>query len=755
MEFSKESLRIFFAAEAKGAIVLPDFQRDFVWNIEKQKKLLCSLIVGLPIGSVLILKGSKEDFPSRRLGFASSSEPVEQCRFLLDGQQRLSCIKSVFDDLCLSTDKSWKETWDQLYAPLRYRWYLKINPSSNEDDIFGYKKLRFDQQSLSQYEPEQVQDYIFTYRILVKDENEKSYHPAYIPKDENDNLIEDKNQKALALSKDFASKKFVPLYEIYAKGSESTSIHRRVLKWISNDRRDQLLASIKDETIDANELLGHINPDITNDSDELELDDALRDLATQWATDMNAALNSLLDVELLETILPTNEIARAAAIFETINESGTPLNNFDLIVAKTAKAGTSSLVDKLKEWISQEFKIPASLSGDSASNLINWISESMRVLKDNSIDKVFKEELLNILSIICYSSEPDHDIDKITVEYIKRKKILNLKPDQITDNIQIATFSLIKSLSFLQFKCGVIFMDDLHYKLMLLPIAYCFYQSNLNYLSKRSQEEQSGDASLEEGNSLDLQNTQESMELYCEKDLLLLKKIEYWYWISLFSGRYRDRQNEQCIEDLKKLYKWCFIQDYANPFKADENNILSKDDYATKALLLHQEENLPSSAIKTTILQFVLSASPKDFLLKAIDYGTSHPLRLRAWEIAQDQDRALETHHIIPLSTATKIEESTKKLRNDKKHIFNSPLNLTDISKDANRKIRDLSPKKYFEKLTSVSLDDHIIPKSMESELKKAPEDFDKDFYTNILEKRFDELKKEVEIKLEKLLEVE
>lgn len=132
------------------------------------------MIVGLPIGSVLILKGSKDDFPSRKLGFAISSEPVEECRFLLDGQQRLSCIKSVFDDLCLSSKKSWKETWKQLYAPLKHRWYLKINTSSNEDDIFGYKCLRFDKNSLYQYEPDQIQDYIFTYKILVKDAEEKN-----------------------------------------------------------------------------------------------------------------------------------------------------------------------------------------------------------------------------------------------------------------------------------------------------------------------------------------------------------------------------------------------------------------------------------------------------------------------------------------------------------------------------------------------------------------------------------------------------
>ncbi|MBD2653171.1 DUF262 domain-containing protein [Synechocystis sp. FACHB-383] len=740
MEFSKETLRNFFKEEARGAIVLPDFQRDFVWSIEKQKKLLSSLIVGLPIGSVLILKGRKDDFPSRKLGFAISSEPVEECRFLLDGQQRLSCIKSVFDDLCLSGKDSWKDTWNQLYRPLRCRWFLRIHIASSEDDIFGFESLRFNKESLSQYEPEQLQDYIFIYQILVKDAEEKNYHPAYVPKDNDNNLIEDDNQKALALSKQFAAKKLVPLYEIYKKGSDSTSIHKRVLKQIANEQREHLLAKIKDNKINANTLLGHIEPGINNDSSESDLDDALRDLAAQWSTDINAALESLLEIELLETILPTDEIARAAAIFETINESGTPLNNFDLIVAKTARAGTRSLVDTLKDWLSQEFKIPESLSGNSTSTLIDWKPELIKVLKDNSLDKVFQEELLNILSIVSFSLSKDFNIDKISVDYIKKKKILNLKPDQIMANIYIAVSSLVKALSFVQFRCGITFIGDLHYKLMLLPIAYCFFQSDLKSLKEEEQ----------------LDNTQVSLELSFNYDDTLLNKIEYWYWLSLFSGRYRDRQNEQCIEDLKKLYKWCFIEDYENPFKADEPNVLNKDDYATKALLLHQqEENLPSTAIKTAILQFILSKNPKDFLLKLIDYGDLSSQRLSSWEIAKDEDKSLETHHIIPLSKATKIEESTKTLRKDKKHILNSPLNLTYISKVANRKISDLSPKLYLEKLTSISLDDHIIPTSMESKLKQAPNSFNNDFYSEVLESRFDELSRNVKSKLEKLLEVE
>jgi uncharacterized protein with ParB-like and HNH nuclease domain len=42
-------------------LLLPNFQRDFVWDRkEKQKDLLASFVFNIPIGSLLILNGEKE-----------------------------------------------------------------------------------------------------------------------------------------------------------------------------------------------------------------------------------------------------------------------------------------------------------------------------------------------------------------------------------------------------------------------------------------------------------------------------------------------------------------------------------------------------------------------------------------------------------------------------------------------------------------------------------------------------------------------
>ena len=84
-------------------------------------------------------------------------------------------------------------------------------------------------------------------------------------------------------------------------------------------------------------------------------------------------------------------------------------------------------------------------------------------------------------------------------------------------------------------------------------------------------------------------------------------------------------------------------------------------------------------------------------------------------------------------------------LRNDKKHILNSPLNLTYISDIANKKISTQAPDHYLKQLYSGAITDHCIPaKPNNSALKSEQEKFLKARYALIkeaLEKHIEELK--------------
>jgi len=726
MEYSNETLRAIFESDSNGKLVLPNFQRDFVWTREKQSKLLASVLVGLPIGSVLIVEGSKDDFSSRRLGFTNSTEPKEECRFLLDGQQRLSCLKSIFDDLFPSD--SWKSKWDTLYGLLRNRWFLKIEPPNEGlDDIWGWEKLKFIDE-LHKYDPDQVQDFLVFHRILVKGETDPNawHHPAHKVSNSSGEEVTIYAQRRELLTQKFTAEGVIPLFEIYSN-TTSDSLHNKTLRKIASKRREMLKAKVKDGEFSLEDILGHINPNVASVTDSTELETLWFELASTWASEVRSALEKLLEQKVIETILPYNEIERAASIFETINEGGTPLSNFDLIVAKTAIIGveSSSLSQTFKNSINEEIQIPDSI----CTSLQSWKLDYMQAIKENSISRVVTDQFLNLVSILSYETELPKKINDIKIEHIKQAKILRLKREKISSNLNRAIKSLIKAFAFLQYRCGIVYINDLSYKLMILPIAYLF--------------------SLEEPIATE---TTESISIASVwNDKKRIDKIEYWYWSSLFSGRYKEKQNERCIEDIKSLYSWV-ISDSENPFEAFSNNVFDKNEYSDEAvLLLNNEDFLPPAAIKNGILQYVLSKEPKDFLF-SVNSNTNSISKLKAWKIAQNNEK-IEEHHIIPLGSVTTIGEDSTTIRNNSRHLLNSPLNLTYISKEANRKITDLDAESYLTFLTDATVTGHEISPNMIDLLKKRPPKYEDVFYKQIFQDRFNTIKRSLKTELESLID--
>lgn len=78
----------------KGDILLPKFQRDFVWSRPQIVKLWDSIARGYPIGSILLWQSRQElrsenQFADLEISLPKPDYPVN---YLLDGQQRLSSI---------------------------------------------------------------------------------------------------------------------------------------------------------------------------------------------------------------------------------------------------------------------------------------------------------------------------------------------------------------------------------------------------------------------------------------------------------------------------------------------------------------------------------------------------------------------------------------------------------------------------------------------------------------------------------------
>jgi len=78
-----------------NAIVLPEFQREFVWKKDQSKELMNSLYQGYPIGSLLVWETEN---PPEIKNDAVDHDVHKLFRVLLDGQQRLTVLYLLIKD---------------------------------------------------------------------------------------------------------------------------------------------------------------------------------------------------------------------------------------------------------------------------------------------------------------------------------------------------------------------------------------------------------------------------------------------------------------------------------------------------------------------------------------------------------------------------------------------------------------------------------------------------------------------------------
>lgn len=74
-----------------GTVVLPEFQRGYVWSRDQVKGLIQSLYQRFPVGALLIWN-TRADVTELRGSSASGSDNV---KLLLDGQQRVTSLYGV------------------------------------------------------------------------------------------------------------------------------------------------------------------------------------------------------------------------------------------------------------------------------------------------------------------------------------------------------------------------------------------------------------------------------------------------------------------------------------------------------------------------------------------------------------------------------------------------------------------------------------------------------------------------------------
>jgi len=736
VDYNNYKLGTFFEKIKDNKIVLPDFQRGYIWNYEQQKDLLASFLVDLPIGTTLLIMGEKNDFATRAICEQDVVDAQDSCDYLLDGQQRLSTLYNAFNDL-YSLEESWLSVWEKLFKNIRVRWFININTSN---DFFGYERLIFDQNKILNSEPREIKDLIIFKKIYKTTDVDKWFHPAFVPV-ENDEEVNDV-LKANTIA-DIAINDFmIPLYEIQLG---EKGLHYLILEKLADKREGVLKALLNNNELELKDIFQNIN----NDNVDVNLE--FMKLKVKWVNAVSDFLKNIYSKKVPYMLLHKNEIGRAAAVFEEINKGGTPLSNFDLIVAKAARTEIElqedneiSFVQFILNILDEEFSV-----ADITSETEKWKASYFTSIKDNIPSKKFQSMFLNSLSIIARENE------ELSKSLISRSKILSLSPEEVVSNTKKITKAIARTFSFLQFRCGHINEADIAYEYMLIPIVILFSDDNIWNSTEK------------------------------------INKVEAWFWVSIFSGAYRERQDEKFIEDLKLLRAWIKDEDYESEtlkiWKDSENNItfeeqkdkiLNRVDYSDKKiLLLKNKEVLPSKAIKNSILSYILRKPINDFKLndeddrkissfKSATYNIDETLEETTTDVEEILEEAgtddetseevttkkeilrkVEKHHIIPIGSAKNIGESAKKLRKEKFNILNCPLNFTFISKKANIDISDCSLDDYYSLLNNVQKNHHFLPDLEENKKLKNTTDYEK-----YLEKRYNQLKNSIIQTVEALL---
>lgn len=91
------SLIDLFARAERGELQLPDFQREYIWDVDRIRTLITSVLRGYPVGSFLALdtRNSPVRFRPRPLS-GIDAQGAHPGLLLLDGQQRLTSLFHAF-----------------------------------------------------------------------------------------------------------------------------------------------------------------------------------------------------------------------------------------------------------------------------------------------------------------------------------------------------------------------------------------------------------------------------------------------------------------------------------------------------------------------------------------------------------------------------------------------------------------------------------------------------------------------------------
>lgn len=695
-------------------ILLPDFQREFVWKDEEQQcKIIASVLAKMPIGSILLLESKPDEYATKFIGCKNEIDTTnlhEKVEFLLDGQQRITVLANVFSDVI---HDNCAKVSDLISYTLKRRFFLRIpkwSQRENEQDLFGIKNLEFSISNPDNDDPRFLSGDILPFvecRGFLNGD-QQPYNPQVKLSTELDDFCLTNKTGYL-----------IPLFLLAPSGmtkkNQINLRYRMILKGVA----ERLGAEIADYYITLQEeadkkvfvegFFGDLSVYENILSGVTDFETELQGKVELWQRNLEQYLDSCIRTVYLNRITVSEEQRdRAIDIYENLNRGGISLNTFDLIMARVARVSKINfykrLIDNIKsdrdydtsmlpDKVEKEFRVMKSRRKYNAALDTGCYKEDRHEINSKYIDA-----FLDVLSLYCYNKTFEPELFK--VDNIKRNKILSIDPKDIDENCELICKAIDRALFFFQARCGIRNISEINYQLMLVLVATIFVKD----------------------------------EFY--EDRKVHKTLEAWYWASIFSGEYDRDQNAVMIQHLQSFMRTLKNDDiiWISNMK---DYVLSQRNFSDEEFLLYEkvsEDRYPKVILRAFMCQYLLSKTYADM------FDSDKVISV----FAEDAD-SLEAHHIIPLGTVKKVGQTTSELRNKREHICNSPLNFVLITKESNNEISDKQIKDYVQCITDEAKAALYISAFTSGE-------YNDDYVKSILRERFSSLRGDIRSHINELL---
>lgn len=637
----------------ENKILLPDFQREFVWcDVEQQRQIVASVLARMPIGSILLLKSSNPgEFSSKSLGKrdkVDTSLIKGEVEFLLDGQQRMTVLTNVFSNVLF---KNIERVTDLASPTLKRRFFILLPKWSMNDgcDIFGLHNLVFPVENLGET-PSYLSGDLLEYIVCLdfKARGNEPYNPFY-------NTDELSNYCA-----QYRDGYLVPLYLVASSDRKDNRLMNFISDQIEYDYCEDVVSYYSGLLDDESRLNFCKMYGLDEVLDEDALKEEIKSMFRPWWDSFRDYIKICVNKVNLNIIsIAESQRGRAIDIYENLNRGGISLNTFDLIMAKVAKVNSDNFYDRLVSYINNKTEYNDEVVPDvvwkdlkvnveySASTTLGCYDE-----KKQEISSKYVDAFLNVLSLYCYNKR--FSTDDIKMDYIKRNKILELSPEDIDNYSESICIALDRACFFLNVRCGIRKISEVNNLFIFVLIAFVFIQDKYYYNKK------------------------------------IHELLEGWYWSVLFCGEFDKDQNKNFIKQLTLLMKLINGSIDKNWLLSMYDMILDTLNYSDKKLVLYQktdDERYPKKNIRDYICQYFLAQTYNSLFdnKKVINVFCDEPL---------------EAHHILPLGSVKKLGQLSSELRKNTKHICNSPMNFIYITKSENKDISDRKINDYIQYIT-------------------------------------------------------